>query len=407
MNPMMRRQKGGLVSGVAPSIFSQIIKFDANYALSPVSMYVTGDLNFTMDPTGAIAGRSTTVTVKADGTHDLTVASSTVSGPGFDNTRDLLQTFTFSYGGGGYSYTVTPGVIEDLNGPAFVYAHIEDDSRDIIRLEFDEELKNYDSVGTAREMPAISAFAVSGLTIIAAYIGDYGSQLCVHVSAPVNGGETHTVSFTNPVLNQVQDYAGNAAADIVAAAITNNVVTRTTVLYDDFSLKANGAVGLPITGVALVEHDPYGGHSAISSGKFKAATGTGNGTSTTWDTGVTNYELKVSGIMPTLIRYADESNYMYLTASIYRVYLRQRIAGVESVLSSNDSRDNGHGDGATSLTSIPLRVRVTPTQIFIYDYNDQLIDTVNTSQFGSFSKVGFKTPNTTDFADFIKVVTPS
>lgn len=410
MNPRLRFNRGAGGGYVPPPTgFTQSITFDNNYTLSAGSMASLGDVNFTMDGTGAITGKQTTVTIKADGAHDLVVSTATLTGAGFDNTRNRLQTFTFIKTSGGYTYSVTPGAIEDLDGPVLVYAHIEDDDRSLVLLEFDEELKNYASVGTSKDMPASSSFSIPGLTITDCYIGAYGSQLALRLSAEVNGGETHTVSFGNPVTNKLTDYSNNPAPNFAGISIVDNVVTRRTALYDDFSLKANGSVGLPITGPGPTEHDPYGGASAIISGKFTNQPGTGNGCSTTWDVGVNDYELTTqgggSGTGYTYFRYVDENNHYKLSQDLYHLNLRCVIAGADNSVGTINT--SGVAAGATGLTALPMKVKVTPTQMLMYDYSGALVFTLATTQFATSTKVGFRFAGNGYNIDFIKVRTPS
>ncbi len=121
----------------------------------------------------------------------------------------------------------------DVTAPLLTGVSISAQQPNRIVVQYNETL-------SISNLPAISAFNISTKTISAVSIS--GTQVYVDVSTPFSGGQTDTISYTQPASNALQDAAGNKSVSFSTQSFslpvtdtTAPLLTGVSVLSSDFA----------------------------------------------------------------------------------------------------------------------------------------------------------------------------
>ena len=392
--------------------FSQVLRFASNTALADTSVQTIGsNIAFTADLTGAVDNVTNIINLKADGIHDVTFSG--MAGGGFDNTRNRINIITFTKVVGGVTYSIVPGAIVDLDGPVMLGARVDDVDPSLVVMPWDEELRTFNAVGVARPLPAATAFTITGSTVTDVFIGLTGDQLCLRLAANVPAGTAKTLSFINPTgLNPLQDFSGNNAANFSAVSITNNILIRTVLLQDDFTIKPNGPLGAPQIGTMPVNVSSYGGDTVIGGGALINKTGTGVGSTVLWDIGsVSSYTIfaSVDGnytIRP-IFRAIDEGNHIGVATLQTGTHLFETVGYTETIHVNADTRGVVNEGSQYQAPPYTSRIDITPTEIRCFDSQGEILFAHPSTFNASATKVGFKVIGNGPSSYNIKVVSPA
>lgn len=181
---------------------------------------VAGNLTFTA-AANAVKGAFAEYPLILDGTSTLTFTGFTEHGSssGLLNTAGMPNTVFFWYDGYTFWWSANQAanpVAIDSIAPTMPSAAVANATPSTVTLTASEALDS-------NFVPAASAFAISGHTVLAV-TSVSGTNVTLSVSgAFVNGEAASTASYTQPGANGLRDTAGNLMASFSGLSITNNV----------------------------------------------------------------------------------------------------------------------------------------------------------------------------------------
>lgn len=215
------------VDGLAPTAVSAAV---ANAAPSTIALTMSEVLDGAYVPAASaftVSGHTVTAAAISGSTINLTVSAPFVNGeaartvaytqPGANNARDAAGNLLANFSALAIANNVAA---VDSTAPSFVSAQVSNATPTIIAVTMSEALS-----GAA---PAASAFTVSGGKTVSS-VSITGAVISLTCSAAYAQGDTITVAYTKPGVNQLKDAANNETASFGPSAVTNSVSVSATV----------------------------------------------------------------------------------------------------------------------------------------------------------------------------------